>query len=492
MDAQLGPDDAPLTEENREDLLLDFEQETINDLVPKFEGAASTQYGAGKPLEQAGVMFWNGRTILDAVEDTSVPPQTLMILIPLILGIYVQLNFAKLGTDPNSMLYSRMYCFSTLVTIVCMATAAATGVCSLMFKLGPANVISVPFVALGIGIDDAYVLMYTVCYVVQNEDPEERIAQTLQVAGSAVLLTSTTNFFTLLVCLLTPNYSLQTFSAHLAICVFFNLLFLLLLGVPVMYLDVLRTHVWKRADVHGMFAKVPNALPETEVTTQTITEMIGTIFKNTIAPTVLAPAGKAFVILVSLGWFGAMVHVGQTEDKLGLLISDFTSEGDYSYAAADQVEFFYPTWPAVRVTTDIEYGLPVNQEAMIAGATACDNSKWTAKTSSGQIAWFNGNPTSLMDQVPTFDGTTATVLPDAETFWTVYGAWVSALGSLYSSQLYCEDTTTGEAADCLAYTVGGDIALKGAYDTFFLVEQRDTPDMVDAILVRAKCTNVGV
>ena len=33
MDAQLGPDDAPLTEENREDLLLDFEQETINDLA---------------------------------------------------------------------------------------------------------------------------------------------------------------------------------------------------------------------------------------------------------------------------------------------------------------------------------------------------------------------------------------------------------------------------------------------------------------------------
>jgi patched 1 protein/patched 2 protein len=216
----------PLTNGDREHLLLDFEAKSIDVLSPKFDHAANTGYGAGEPLANAHIDFWNGRTILDAIEDSSVPPKVLMALIPLFLGIYVQLNFAKLGTDEGSLVYSRMFCFSTLVTIVCIAVTAATGVSSWMFKLGPANVISVPFVALGIGIDDAYVLMYTCCYVVKTENPEDRIAETLQVAGSAVLLTSTTNFFTLLVCLITPNYSLQTFSAHLAIAVFFNLLFL--------------------------------------------------------------------------------------------------------------------------------------------------------------------------------------------------------------------------------------------------------------------------
>jgi hypothetical protein len=99
----------PLTESWREWLLLDFEQKTIDSLNPKFKHAADTEYGAGKALEHAHIDFWNGRTILDAIEDASVPPQTLMILIPLFLGIYVQLNFAKLGMDEGSLVYSRMF-----------------------------------------------------------------------------------------------------------------------------------------------------------------------------------------------------------------------------------------------------------------------------------------------------------------------------------------------------------------------------------------------
>jgi len=476
-------DNAPVvsTEDMREELLLDFEQATIDALKPRFENAAGTQFGPDGPLAKAHVDFWNGRTIVDAIEDASAPPALLLIMIPLILSLYFQLNFMKLGCDAGSLVYSRTFAASILVGIVCLAVAAATGLASWMFKLGPANVISVPFVALGIGIDDAYVLMYTLCHVVKAEDPEERIAETMQTAGTAVLLTSTTNFFTLLVCLLTPNYSLQTFSAHLAISVFFNFFLLLLIGVPVMYLDFIRSNVWKRADGFAFFMKMEDVPEESKLTSRTTTEMIGSGFRTIIAPAMTSPVGKAVVILISLIWFAVMVWVGQTEAKLGLLISDFTEEGTYPYAAAEQLEFNYPSWPAYRVTTDVDYTSLETQKAMIDATAACDGSAWTAETPSSTLSWNAGSATSLKGVA------SADIAPAA--FGATFQAWVATSGSLYGSQLYCEDSSTAPptVVNCMDYTTENNIELKGSSDLFFLVEQTDTPEIVEAMLdVRAK------
>ena len=79
-----------------------------------------------------------------------------------------------------------------------------------------------PFLILGLGIDDTFVIVGAYQRVQYDLPVQEKIAQTLERAGSSIFVTSATDFCAFLMGLYTRLPALRAFSAHAAMAIFFD------------------------------------------------------------------------------------------------------------------------------------------------------------------------------------------------------------------------------------------------------------------------------
>uniref|UniRef100_A0A4W5PWC0 Patched 2 n=1 Tax=Hucho hucho TaxID=62062 RepID=A0A4W5PWC0_9TELE len=135
------------------------------------------------------------------------------------------------------------------VLLVALSVAAGLGLCSLLgLSFNAATTQVLPFLALGIGVDDMFLLAHSFTETGINIPFKERTGDCLRRTGTSVALTSINNMIAFFMAALVPIPALRAFSLQAAIIVVFNFAMVLLIFPAILSLDLHRREV-KRLDI---------------------------------------------------------------------------------------------------------------------------------------------------------------------------------------------------------------------------------------------------
>ncbi|KAM6919364.1 protein patched homolog 1 [Lycodopsis pacificus] len=135
------------------------------------------------------------------------------------------------------------------VLLVALSVAAGLGLCSLLgLSFNAATTQVLPFLALGIGVDDMFLLAHSFTEAGINIPFKDRTGDCLRRTGTSVALTSINNMIAFFMAALVPIPALRAFSLQAAIVVVFNFGMVLLIFPAILSLDLHRRED-KRLDI---------------------------------------------------------------------------------------------------------------------------------------------------------------------------------------------------------------------------------------------------
>ncbi|KAM6948197.1 protein patched homolog 1, partial [Aplochiton taeniatus] len=135
------------------------------------------------------------------------------------------------------------------VLLVALSVAAGLGLCSLLgLSFNAATTQVLPFLALGIGVDDMFLLAHSFTETGINIPFKERTGDCLRRTGTSVALTSINNMIAFFMAALVPIPALRAFSLQAAVVVVFNFAMVLLIFPAILSLDLRRREA-RRLDV---------------------------------------------------------------------------------------------------------------------------------------------------------------------------------------------------------------------------------------------------
>nr|XP_054346385.1 protein patched homolog 2 isoform X2 [Pongo pygmaeus] len=153
------------------------------------------------------------------------------------------------------------------VLLVALAVASGLGLCALLgITFNAATTQVLPFLALGIGVDDVFLLAHAFTEALPGTPLQERMGECLQRTGTNVVLTSINNVAAFLMAALVPIPALRAFSLQAAIVVGCTFVAVMLVFPAILSLDLRRRHC-QRLDVLCCFsspcsARVIQILPQ--------------------------------------------------------------------------------------------------------------------------------------------------------------------------------------------------------------------------------------
>ncbi|XP_075411620.1 protein patched homolog 2 [Tenrec ecaudatus] len=135
------------------------------------------------------------------------------------------------------------------VLLVALAVASGLGLCALLgLSFNAATTQVLPFLALGIGVDDVFLLAHAFTEAPPGTPLQERTGECLQRTGTSVVLTSINNMVAFFMAALVPIPALRAFSLQAAIVVGCNFAAVMLVFPAILSLDLHRRHC-QRLDV---------------------------------------------------------------------------------------------------------------------------------------------------------------------------------------------------------------------------------------------------
>ncbi|XP_077814955.1 protein patched homolog 2 isoform X9 [Macaca mulatta] len=153
------------------------------------------------------------------------------------------------------------------VLLVALAVASGLGLCALLgITFNAATTQVLPFLALGIGVDDVFLLAHAFTETLPGTPLQERMGECLQRTGTSVVLTSINNMAAFLMAALVPIPALRAFSLQAAIVGGCTFVAVMLVFPAILSLDLRRRHC-QRLDVLCCFsspcsARVIQILPQ--------------------------------------------------------------------------------------------------------------------------------------------------------------------------------------------------------------------------------------
>ncbi|XP_065265305.1 protein patched homolog 2 [Emys orbicularis] len=127
------------------------------------------------------------------------------------------------------------------VLLVALSVASGLGLCSLLgISFNAATTQVLPFLALGIGVDDMFLLAHAFTETSQHVPFKERTGECLRRTGTSVALTSISNMIAFFMAALVPIPALRAFSLQAAVVVVFNFAMVLLIFPAILSLDLHR------------------------------------------------------------------------------------------------------------------------------------------------------------------------------------------------------------------------------------------------------------
>ncbi|XP_061192639.1 protein patched homolog 1-like [Saccostrea echinata] len=129
------------------------------------------------------------------------------------------------------------------VLLVALSVAAGLGVCAVLgISFNAATTQIIPFLALGLGVDDIFLMAHTYGENSANKHIafNDQTAECLKRTGVSVFLTSVTNMLAFLSASIIPIPALRAFSLQASILIFFNLFSVLLIYPAICSIDLYR------------------------------------------------------------------------------------------------------------------------------------------------------------------------------------------------------------------------------------------------------------
>ncbi|GLH10958.1 NPC intracellular cholesterol transporter 1 homolog 1b [Gryllus bimaculatus] len=256
----------------------------------------------------------------------------------LAIGIVLMFVYVQVILSNFNMVEFRFLLANVGLVCVGLAFVVAVGLCSLMgISYGPVHT-ALPFLLLGIGVDDMFVIM--ACW--RNLTPAERqlrlaerMGRTLQHAGPSITITSLTDVVAFLVGASTILPSLQSFCLYAAMGVLITYIFQATLFVAFFVLDERRVQNAR----NGLLFCVrhrdykPNACSQVNYSKK--------IFHKVYANGILTLPGQILVILITIG-FTAISIKGNFELKQKFDPIWFLSEKTHLYQFIKERSYYYP------------------------------------------------------------------------------------------------------------------------------------------------------
>jgi len=201
---------------------------------------------------------------------------------------------------------------AALITVV-LSTAAGFGISSLLgLFYGPVHSL-LPFILLGIGVDDAFVIVNafnrerkTKRIAEDNTKMAERAARSLARAGASITVTSATDLVAFAISSRSSLPALASFCGYAAICIFFLWFFAATFFSGCMVLDERRQRDNRFECICCVTRKKP--LEEEDDGDIFQEDALSRYFRNYHAPAILSSFGKAVVLLAFGGLLGYGVY----------------------------------------------------------------------------------------------------------------------------------------------------------------------------------------
>lgn len=231
---------------------VDWSQEKANQLLEAWQQKFTQEVLAETERLQNETRRYNmlpfsSATLGYLLRDFSEVPAFRVALGYIFMVIYACLSLAKLSDSVRSAAGLGL----AGVLLVAITVAAGLGLCALLglpFNASTTQVL--PFLALGLGVDDMFLMAHTFAETADNSliPYQDRVGEVLKRAGVSVVLTSVCNACAFFAGALVPVPALRAFCMQAALLVLVNLVAALTVFPAVMSLDLRRRHA-QRADL---------------------------------------------------------------------------------------------------------------------------------------------------------------------------------------------------------------------------------------------------
>eukprot|EP00794_Sanderia_malayensis_P007816 gene7816-8662_t len=202
------------------------------------------QNGYNNASMKTNVMAYSSTSFYDLIKNFSQPNIT-----KVITGYLVMLAYAFITLKRWS---NAVYSYGAVgvvgVILVSASVASALGLSSLLkVSFNAASTQVLPFLALGLGVDDMFLLARTYVTVCESKDFEEHevVGETLRNSGLSITLTSFTNACAFAMASLVPIPALQAFSRQASLIVILNWMTMIFLFSSTLAFDVKRVQAQK-------------------------------------------------------------------------------------------------------------------------------------------------------------------------------------------------------------------------------------------------------
>lgn len=255
----------------------------------------------------------------------------------LCMGIGVMFLYILYGLSRFNWLEIKLTLSGVGLLSVGMAYVTSVSWCSILgISFGPVHS-ALPFLLMGLGIDDMFVInacWSTVCESDPKKSLPVKVGLTMKHAGVSIVITSFTDIVALLIGAITILPSLKSFCIYAAVGVFFIFCFTITFYVAIFTLDLKRMD----ANRNGMLFCYRHREKMYPAQEKTILQKLFSLFYKNVVFTI---PGKAIVILFTLIMTGfsiqAVLKLEQRFDPRW-----FVPEGNYYKQFLENHEFFYP------------------------------------------------------------------------------------------------------------------------------------------------------
>eukprot|EP00056_Hartaetosiga_gracilis_P008615 m.124314 g.124314 ORF g.124314 m.124314 type:complete len:1557 (+) comp12952_c0_seq3:165-4835(+) len=415
-----------LTDAELLEIHLSYEQAVTEYLEPIQGGESNSGYGETEPFASESVDFTLERSVSDEVNAAGETNTELIICAAVILVIYTAFSAYNLWSS----IFSHSFVAIWGLIVVVASTGASLGLASLgNLKFTPITTAVVPFLAIGIGIDDMFVILRIYTRECQNRQKQEGlIARVLGEAGPSVTLTSFTNLVAFSIAAMAPIEIVRGFALQMSINIFLNFVFLMIVFVPSL--------VWDAKRVYAGHADALIMCCHEDGRARSVT-VLDSFFEGMYANVILSRIGRILIPIVFLAWFGIAFWQGFFETDTGLRLSQVANENSfvYNFAIANEKDFL--TYDAQIITQADNF--PAVQESILTTLNALQTAPYvSAVPSIASTYWL----TDLID----FYGNGQTIPKNI--FYQTFSSWLGATGTVYLSDMVCKSNVTEARVSC--------------------------------------------
>jgi len=276
----------------------------------------------------------------------------------LIMALYLVLNLGGLCHKINSRV---LLAFASLLSVV-LGGVAGYGL-SMWFQFDYTPVHSVlPFVVLGIGVDDSFVIVNALDRTDRALPPAERVARALSHAGVSIMVTSLTDFVAFAISVSSALPALSAFCMYAALSVLMLFVLQVTFFTPLVALDARRAAAG-RIDccpcLGGGCPCCPAVPPEEAEAAVERGErdpnqllcrrtsghpggLVGAFLERVLAPVLVRPAVAAAVVLAALGFCGLCAWQA-TELAVQDTQRNFIPDDSYVLEALNKNDLYFGT-----------------------------------------------------------------------------------------------------------------------------------------------------